>query len=98
MQALRKERMKDLAADVRDGLRKLKEWRDRRIVQLNDRRKAILAKGRGLRRDQERRLANEHTEVEKRYSARQEWIDQGLRTIEEPYLRVAAVLIPLDGN
>ncbi len=98
MQTLRKERMKHLGADVRDGLRKLKEWRDRRIEQLNDRRKAILAKGRGLRRDQERRLANEHKEVEKRYSERQEWIDQGLRTIEEPYLRVAGVLIPLDRN
>ncbi len=33
------------------------------------------------------------TEVEKTYAERERWVTQSMRTVEEPYLRIAAVLI-----
>ena len=37
-------------------------------------------------------------EAEKRYKARRDWISEGMRTVDSPFLRVAAVLVPLEAK
>jgi len=95
---LSKERETQIAEPLREGLRKLKRWRNERLREL-DRRRAALEKKQGkLRKDQRRRLGEERKETEERYQARKNWIDEVQRTVDEPYLRLAAVLIPMEAK
>ena len=95
---LRRNRMEQIAAPLREELRKLKEWRDRRLDHLGQSQQ-MLFEGRGsLGKAQKQRFEDEATEVTKRYQARCDWINEGMQTVSEPYLRVAAVLIPTGVN
>jgi hypothetical protein len=42
----------------------------------------------------QKQIASERHEVESRYDARRDWINEGMRTVKDPYLRVVAVLVP----
>ena len=95
---LRNTRASELARPLRDGLRKVRRWRDRRLADLERWSEERIAAHGKLRKDQERRLEDEKREVEKRYQERQRWIDEGMRTVRDPYLRVAAVLIPMEAR
>jgi Helicase conserved C-terminal domain/SNF2-related domain len=96
MLTLRKKRAGEIGEPLREGLRRVKKWQDRRLEDLALRRQTITGKQGKLRKDQERRLTDERNETMKRYQSRYAWIDKGMRTAPEPYLRVAAVLIPLE--
>jgi superfamily II DNA or RNA helicase len=97
MLRLRRDRAAEIAEPLREGLRKVKRWHDLKLEGL-DAEKAELESRQGkVRKDQERRLAEERDEVEKRYQERRDWIDLGVRTASMPYLRIAAVLIAVGG-
>ena len=98
MLELRKQRAADIAEPLREGLRKVKRWHDQRLQDLDQRRAAFEKKQGKLRKDQQRRLREERDETVKRYEARHGWIDEGMRTVGEPYLRVVAVLIPMEAK
>lgn len=89
----RNDRATELGDNVRDGLRKVRRWRDQKLASLESKRAALLAAHGVVRSDQDRRLGDERDSVEKLYKARQDWIED-LRTVDEPYLRLAAVLAP----
>lgn len=95
MGALRMEREGDLAEAVRDGQRKLAEWRKRSLRRIDDedtraRRGASVAPA-PIRK----RLRSERREVEALYKERKQFVDR-LKSVEEPYLRLAMVLVRAD--
>ena len=94
MRDLRNQRAADIGEPLREGLRKVKRWHDQRLEDFDRWRDALVAKQGKLRSDQEKRLEGERNEVSKRHQARRDWITEGMQTVPEPYLRVAAVLIP----
>ena len=96
MRDLRLERMSRIQEPLMEGIRTLKRWRDQRLVHLGEQREALIAKRGTLRKDQERRLRDETADVDRRYQRRCDWINEGMQTTPEPYLRVAAVLIPYE--
>jgi len=98
MQGERKKRAEQISGPLREGLRQVKAWRDKSIADLDQRKARLSGRHGRLRKDQERRLADARNEIEKRHAARREWIDKGMRTAPEPYLRVVAVLIPLEAR
>ena len=55
---------------------------------------ALLQKKQGkLRKDQLRRLTSERDEAEKRYQKRRDWIDDAMRTMEVPFLRLVVIFV-----
>lgn len=98
MADIRRTRAADIGKELRDGLRAVKEWRDGRLRLVEEHKTSLENKQGKLRSDQRKRLASQEDEVEKIYKSRKDWIEEGMRTVKEPYLRVAAVLIPLGGE
>jgi len=97
-QEKRKHRAEEISGPLREGLRRVKRWRDKSIADIDAKSAGLMTRHGKLRKDQERRLADARDEIEKRHAARREWIDQGMRTAPEPYLRIVAVLIPLEAR
>ena len=93
MASLRKARASGLSEPLKKGLGTLTRWKDRRLAELAAREQKILLERGQLRKDQRKRLDNERHEVGRLHQARRDWIE-GMRTEDEPYLRVAAVLVP----
>ena len=80
------------------GLQRLKSWRERRIDDLGGWQEELQDRQGRLHSHQQKKLDSEKREVERMYQARKVWIDEGMRTVNEPYLRVAAVLIPMEAR
>ncbi|MEQ8765812.1 MAG: helicase-related protein [Planctomycetota bacterium] len=93
LDSLRNQRAATLSAPLREGLSKLRDWKDKRLALLDERRAKKAEKG-SLRKDEKRRLEDERQHVERLYDSRRQWIEEGMRTNPEPYLRVAAILVP----
>ena len=98
MQMLRNQRASAIGDPLREGLRKVKRWHDRRLKDLEQQRDSLVARQGRLRGDQEKRLEEQRKDVSLRHQARKDWIEEGMKTIPEPYLRVAAVLIPQEAR
>jgi superfamily II DNA or RNA helicase len=97
MKERRTHRMGEIGEDLRDGLQKLTLWRERRLGQVDGLQLSLTEEGRTIRADQHRRMDDERHEIELIFKDRREWIEQSMRTVPEPYLRVAAVLIGQQG-
>lgn len=93
MLRLRQERMAELADALKSSLRQVTAWHDRRLEQIEAARST--RDGRALPGPQRKRLDAEEHEVRETRRARIEWLQEGMRTNPSPYLRVAAVLLPL---
>lgn len=98
MRQLRNARSAEISEPLKEGLRRVKEWRDRSLADVDDRQQSLLGDSGTLRSDQQKRLDAEREEREKRYEFRRKWIEEGMRTVNEPYLRVAAVFIPMEAK
>ena len=95
MKALRNRRAEEIGGPLKENIRKLKRWRDRRVRDLDQRRDDLMNKRGRVRVDQQRILEDVREETEKLYRDRHEWVTKVLRTVPDPYLRLAAVLIPM---
>ena len=93
MQERRATRAHEIADPLKKGHRKLIRWRQGRVAQLDAREQEIQAKGRTIRRDEQRRMDDERNEIERIFEERKIWIEQSMRTVSEAYMRVAAVLM-----
>ncbi len=93
LDSLRNQRAATLSAPLREGLSKLRDWKDKRLALLDERRAKKAEKG-TLRKDEKRRLEDQRLAAERLYDSRRQWIEEGMRTSQEPYLRVAAILVP----
>ena len=96
MQNLRSVRATEIAGPLRDGMRALTAWRDSSLKLINDRRLLAAKGGATIPTPIRRRLEAEERGVQAAYEDRRQWIDQGLRTVDEPYLRLAAVFVRAD--
>jgi hypothetical protein len=98
MLELRKSRAEEIGAPLREELRKVKMWHDRRLEDLDRFREAMIERRGKLRADQESDFEAKKKEVTELHQARRRWINEGMRTVSRPYLRVAAVLIPREAR
>ena len=96
MQALRARRAEDISAPLREGMRALAGWRDKSLKLIYDRRLVASKGGAAPPTQVRRRLEAEEREIKSIYDERQRWITQGMRTVDEPYLRLAAVFVRAD--
>lgn len=98
MEDLRNHRAAEIGKPLRAGLGSLGAWRDRSLRRLAGER-AKLAHGTGIiSAPKRRRIDAEEKEVRDLYEERHRWIQQGIRTVDEPYLRLAAVFVRADLN
>ncbi len=96
MKQLRKQRAADLGDELRDGLRKLTQWHDVAHAALHEEEARHLEKRSKLTNRQQISLDRRRERLERIESERKRWINDGMRTVEEPYLRLAAVLVAGD--
>jgi ERCC4-related helicase len=89
MAALRKARSAELEPQIHTELRRLDSWADARLDQLADR---TAAEPRAARRAL---LEQEQQRVVRLRHERKTWHQEALATDTEPYLRIAAVLVPV---
>jgi hypothetical protein len=92
MATLRVEAEQAVAALLKPEQKRVKKWRDAILDRLDAQQAALTAKRR-LRADEKKRFEQQTTDVEQRVEARQRWIDEGLRAVERPYVRVVAAMI-----
>lgn len=93
----RNQRAAEIGAPLRESLRKLRRWLDDSMSQLSldlgdDSPQA------GLAAIRQRRLENRKAEIQALYDERHQWINDGVKTVDTPYLRIAAVLTPMDNR
>ena len=89
---LRQHRMdyeRDAATRIRPALRKLRGWRAEMKDRLARVQEEMLVSRSARSRDIEQRRA----EVDRIYQAREDWIQQTVRCVPQPWIRVAAVLV-----
>ena len=98
MKNLRQQRAEVLARPLREGLGKVKVWKELSLAQIEKKKQALTAQGRKLRKDQRRRLEDQQRGIEKVYEERKAWINEGMRTVPAPYLRLAAVFIAMENR
>lgn len=91
MLSLRKQRADALRPALLENEKQVGEWFRRIQQRVDERRERYRTSGGAVRSDQQKRLDAELAEAEKRMSDRLRWVEQGLTTVAEPYLKVAAV-------
>jgi ERCC4-related helicase len=96
MNTMRLQRAEQFADPLRAGQRALKLWHDRTGKRLNDER--LLASRNGVTTPVpiRKRIERETHDADEIYKERLRWIDQVMRTVSEPYLRLAAVFVRAD--
>lgn len=93
MLGLRRERADVLRPVLQDNERRVQEWFRRIEERVAKRRETYRTAGGAVRSDQQKRLEAELVEAQKRLDDRLRWVQQGLTTVDEPYLKVAAVFV-----
>ncbi len=96
MRARRTVRSAELFGELQTELRRLKRWHEGVSDAIDNKRQKILESRPTLRGDEELFLKKGRDEADKQRDARTDWIQRRLRTVESPFLRIAAVLIPRD--
>ncbi len=96
MTNLRKERAEAIGEPLRAGIRELMAWRAKSLQRIANERTLASKGGNAIPTPTRRRLDAEQKEIDAVYEERKRWIEQGLRTVHEPYLRLAAVFIRAD--
>lgn len=91
MISLRKQRADALRPALLENEKQVGEWFCRIQQRVDERRERDRTSGGAVRSDQQKSLDAELAEAEKRMSDRLHWVEQGLTTVAEPDLKVAAV-------
>jgi hypothetical protein len=91
MQALRLQRGKRLAPELRDQKRKIDAWVQRRAAALDSARAEATASGRKPSAAQEQKWRDQERHTERVRADRVAWMDR-LKTSDQPYLRLCAVI------
>ena len=96
MNALRVDAEKAVALLLKPEQKRVKKWRDAILDRLDAEKAALTAKRR-LRADEMKRFDQQVADVEQRVEARRRWIDEGLKAVERPYVRVVAAMTRVGG-
>jgi len=89
----RNERAARLTPQLKDGHRKLTDWANRKLAELQAREESATSDGKKLRSDLAQRLGERRREVEQQREQRKTWLTHTMSTLATPYLRIAAVLL-----
>ncbi len=92
MDRLRMERERELAEQERLGVRELADWRKRSLARLDAEEHRARKGSSAVPGPVRKRLAAQRAEVEALYKERKSFVDR-IKSMEQPYLRVAAVLV-----
>lgn len=82
-----------LRETLKQHQRKIKTWETKSLERLDAQQQRWAGPSGTLRSDQARKLAAARDEVAARVEARKRWIEDGLATVDRPYLRLAAGLV-----
>ena len=95
MDARRMGREQALAEEVREGMRQLADWRKRSLARLDEVDLRARKNGSALPAPTRKRLIAERAEIVALYDDRKKFVER-VKSVEQPYLRVAAVLVRND--
>jgi len=90
----RRSRAESISQPLRDGVRKLAAWKRESLEAFAGRQSELLKDSTSKATLLNKRIDREAKRIEDIYKARHEWINDGLRTSDQPFLRIAAVFIP----
>ena len=88
------ERARSLAGRLRDEERRVRRWFSAAKARVDDDEQRILDSGRRPTSVQDKEFRRRRQDLQERIDRRQRWIDEGLRTVDAPFLRLVAVLVP----
>ncbi len=97
MKHLRTERGHELRPVLKAEKGRLKEWSEKALARIEEKREAARAANRALRKDEQDRLRQREETIHDTLQKRQAWIEKRLATSDRPYLRIAAVLVGPQG-
>lgn len=93
LQKLRSERQGELFTSLREDLKTLKAWRDKKIKILEDKERQKRLMNGTLPKHIATRIEYEYKILEELYKQRQNWINKTMATDNRPFLRIAAVFV-----
>lgn len=96
MRAIRAQRAEQVSAPLRAGIRELLAWKEKSHNRLLRQGQLAFDKRGAPLTALEKRLEGDRRHVDAVYQERKRWIEDGMRTVEEPYLRLAAVFVRPD--
>lgn len=91
MSEQRKARAGELMGELKEEFTRVKHWR-RKALQRVDADETRITARRTLRSDEKKRLERRREDIMRRSQALTDWVQQGLSTVDEPYIRLALVL------
>jgi superfamily II DNA or RNA helicase len=89
----RNERAETLRQPLLQATQRLAKWRERLTRAREQYRARLLASSGTISRTAMQRLERERTEADRIQEEFRRWIDEGIRTVDDPYLRLAAVIL-----
>jgi len=92
---LRKAREESVKPKLVEESRRVAKWRDNALDAIDNDERAL---GRAPRADERRRFEERRAAVERAEQARRAWVEEGLRTVDAPVLRLAAVIVPKEAR
>ncbi len=93
MAGKRSARSARLTPQLKEGQRKLTEWANQKLAEVQAKEDAATSDGKKLRADVAQRLTERRREVELQREQRKAWLTHTMSTLATPYLRIAAVLL-----
>ncbi len=90
----RNNRAETISEPLRDGVRRLAAWKKESLEVFAGRQLQLLKGSSSKQTILEKRMEREEKRVNDIYKARHEWINDGLRTSKQPFVRITAVFIP----
>lgn len=90
----RKTRAEIIGKPLREAIRKLGRWRTASLKAFKGRQSTILNVSSARETLIQKHMETEEARINSIHHARHEWIENGIRTSEKPFIRIAAVFIP----
>lgn len=90
---IRRARAEDMRADLQDNIRSLAGWSKRATEAVKESEFDVLRRGRELSPQQRRTFSRRKKLIEDIRAKRVAWVEQTMRTVAEPYIQLAAVLV-----
>lgn len=92
MDDIRIRRMEMLSSALKDQITGLTKWHEQRLAAIDAERNQYASNGKTIPANKRKVLEREQQEADKILAERKEWLDEGMKTNPNPYLRVVAVL------
>ena len=92
MQQVRLQRMASLSSELKDQIQRVAQWHKDRLAHIEAERQKYTSAGKPVPGAKRKALERDQQEADAIKQERQEWLNEGMKTNPNPYLRVVAVL------